>query len=293
MSISILLPRVETSLYVALEFEDLSYLFVVDRIKALPGENEEPVSRGIIASVALPFDSVAQQILVKDNLLITGSNSQVAVLDISSPTRPFVLKTWDSVEFEGKEYDLSIDDLTIKQDKLWLTTFLGRKRGAASFIYDLSTPELAITAVNSLSAPIAGTPLSAYMVNSEEQISFWDLTKLDRAKRESLFNGFGFTLPGNVTSITTSETLATQALEEVVGDPKMRPAEYRTHLPVYDLSDKALIRLHDVVTLCDLGCVPGPLLQTDDGISILSIASDSYYNKLSFVDLHTLDINSS
>ncbi|WP_198590469.1 Ig-like domain-containing protein, partial [Shewanella sp. 10N.286.52.B9] len=276
--------------YIDMDFESFSYLFVMDRVLALPGENEVPVNRGILATISLPFDNAAKQILIKDNLLLAHSGNRIAVIDISSPAKPFVLKTWDNVSLKGQQVPLSIEALSVRENQMWLTIKSASGKNTVSVVYDLSQPSLPILAVNSLSGPNALTPLSAKMVNSHEQVSYWDLAQLDKAKRQLIFNGFGFTLPGDVMAITTSETIATQALEEVVIDPKERPSEYRTHLPVYDLSDTGQIRLHDVVTLCDIGCVPGPILQTDDGLSLLSLASTFYNNKLSLIDLHTIDI---
>ncbi|MCE3254454.1 MAG: hypothetical protein K0Q67_3474, partial [Cellvibrio sp.] len=270
-------------------YENQRWILVYDRetrrLSEVDEENQAK-DRDIVYSVPLPISRAPRSLVVKDGLLIANAGDEgVVVLSIADPLKPAVVKVIHSALHEGASYPLSVIDIAVLENRLYVTT------SDRNYVFDLSLPSIpqlgaqAIAAnLFNVSQPAFGLSAATAKLNSlafgVSSLELLDAGNPNNIKPLGRYVDNGFPLQGGLDAIESRGTMVAQVRSKGCGD---KVWQYYLHL--LDTGRPELIEVLDAVRLtgCDRFDAPAGYIAraqqqqvisslfTDDGLVVTAL----------------------
>ncbi|WP_443190685.1 Ig-like domain-containing protein [Pseudomonas indica] len=288
--------------FVDTEYEGRSVLLVYDREIRDPddlGEQPPGKDRGIRYSLPLPFNEVAEKVVVHQGLAIVATRKEgVAVVSLADPLRPSVVRRITQATLDGRSQALSsISDIAVIGDTLHIVN--GNRR----VVFDLSKPSLPQLG-DSDSAGLTALAADGSRFATGNDLKLYDASRPAYIRQIARYQSGGFSVPGQsmgIEAFATTGVNLTRAPAASEEQCEESPSEY---LGFYDFSRPDNINLLDALVLpyrC-MGTPNGlltksnaryPLLVTEQGIGVFAMMDKAKKSHLGLVDLLTLELVSS
>ncbi|KPA12609.1 Cell surface receptor IPT/TIG domain protein, partial [Candidatus Magnetomorum sp. HK-1] len=250
--------------YIDTAYEDKVVILVYERETRLPGNSDTmDKNRDIVYSIPINFKNKIISMAICDNLLFaSGLSDGVAVISLSDPEKPSVIKTIDSGIVNGKSYSLKNCHVKVANNKLHVFE-------KYHFIFDISKPtlpQIMYRECTKLNALPNNHPL---LVSSDgNHLGFiLDDFQSNYIQRLSQYDSNGFSISAFPARVFAQTTLGGTISEETTSENNT------AYLALFDFSHYESISLSDAlkIDLIDQGDRIVQSILSEDGI--LSLAS--------------------
>ena len=286
------------------DYEGRNVILVYEREDRLPGQPgvDQARDRDVLYALDLPFASPVRYMDSRDRLLFAGNEHDgVAVISLSDPARPTLVKVIDTILYKGRSTRLKLNDLMVAGDLLHLVHTPSDsdelRPPGAHLIYDLTQPSLpqvggqtkagiVHTDKHSLSAK---SDSRIAVLHSKSPVLIRDLGNPRNPIELGRYEDRGFEIPGRGVSIDAGATLSTTVHTKGGKDTCGAEDINDVYLSIFDTSAPSLVSLLDALTLyrCTDQAVVA-LEHTDDGLIVHALQ-----NELTIIDSLVQDLVSS